>query len=226
VAERIRRERGVEDAWSLSVESDVLWANYGELRVRLGPDADVQDGAQLFDEVDGWVAFDRSSGPGAVLQRDVDDVAARWALVPASQAFWEPVVARVLADVVRTTAVDVTWTIEVVDREVGPPPSPGLWLTFGPHQLPTQRPTVPWLVVTLPHQWFDLREMDDVEEAAAELAGVVQDHVIEELPGAWPVCPGHHHPMAHAWTSTGRAGWGCPSGTGPVHEVGSLPAAD
>ena len=222
VAERIERDRGVADPWSLSVQDDVLWANYGDLRVRLGPGADVHDEAELFDEVDGWVAFDRQPGPGAVLDRDVEAVAARRTQLPALRAFWEPVVARVLADVTRTTSVDVTWSIEVVEREVGVPPGPGLWLTFGAQELPV-RETFPSLVVRLPHQWFDLRPIDDVEEAAAELAGLVQDHVVEELPGAWPVCPGHHHPMAHATTPSGRAAWGCPSGAGPVHEVGSLP---
>jgi len=221
VADRIRAERGIEDPWRLSIEDGVLWALYGELRVRLGPGAEVRGEDDLFDEVDGWVAHDRRPGPGQVLDRDREARAAWRAGLPALRAFWEPLVERVLADVVRTTDVDVSWSIDLDEWQVDVPPTAGLQLTFGDQPLPVREADFPQWVLRLPHQGFELPAVEDEDDAVAHLASRVQDYVVEELPGAWPVCPGHPHPMEPAAEDV--VVWRCPAGAGATHEVGRLP---
>ncbi|WP_026424080.1 hypothetical protein [Actinokineospora inagensis] len=55
----------------------------------------------------------------------------------------------------------------------------------------------------------------DTETAVTELAGQIQDHVIESTGGlALPRCPGHQHPMT-ARVDNGTAYWLCPAN--PTH---------
>ncbi|SDP15080.1 hypothetical protein SAMN05660199_03288 [Klenkia soli] len=152
---------------------------------------------------------------------DPEGRAAWQAQIPGLRRFWEPVVARVLADVERTTSVDVTWSVELVEWQLDPEPSPGFWLNPGPQPLPVRDVPFPSLQLRLLHQWFDLRVLDDAEEAAAELAGVLQDYVIEELPGAWPVCEGHAHPMQSDRTEDGAV-WRCPVDPAGTTAIGCL----
>jgi hypothetical protein len=71
VADRLAEERTVAEASDLTVAGGALWANYGELRIRVaGAGAEVTGQAQLFEEIDFWVGFERRAGPGRVLERD------------------------------------------------------------------------------------------------------------------------------------------------------------
>jgi hypothetical protein len=61
-------------------------------------------------------------------------------------------------------------------------------------------------------------------EMVVDIAAQLQDDVIDEVWGAWPVCPGHVHPMVLDIVD-GQAVWECPSDGHVVAPVGQLRAA-
>jgi hypothetical protein len=61
----------------------------------------------------------------------------------------------------------------------------------------------------------------DVESCLEILADQIQDLAIEEGKHAWPVCPGHQHPMRPAVTDVPRrAIWRCPDDSRIQREIG------
>jgi hypothetical protein len=60
-------------------------------------------------------------------------------------------------------------------------------------------------------------------ELLAELAGSVQEAIIDELQRAWPVCPGHPHP-AEPVVVSGAAVWACTLRSRPavIARIGEL----
>ena len=67
-----------------------------------------------------------------------------------------------------------------------------------------------------------LPEVEDAEVATVELAGRVQDDVLEELWGPpWPECPQHGHPAGPALAGQ-VAAWTCPTDHRAIGRVGSL----
>jgi hypothetical protein len=139
------------------------------------------------------------------------------------EEFWAPVADAVLRDAAATTDLDLTWRFQHRTTELDVPRVPGLTLWFddagpGRRELPA-----PVLELRLPRTWFELPTLDDVTEARLFLADRVQDHVVEELHGAWPVCAGHPHPMRPELVG-GEAVWRCPVDVTRVHAVGALPA--
>ena len=62
-------------------------------------------------------------------------------------------------------------------------------------------------------------------EVTAELASLLQDEVIDELGSAWPVCPGHPHPMVAGWRDEMPV-WRCPTDpttSVPIGKLGGSP---
>ncbi|MEI4274178.1 hypothetical protein TEK04_20835 [Klenkia sp. LSe6-5] len=139
----------------------------------------------------------------------------------ADPAFWTPVVDRVLRDVAATTDLGTTWRFQHRTTEPDVLRTPGLTLWFGDDGPGEWVVPDPVLELRLPRTRFELPDLRDVDEALLFLADRVQDHLVDELHGAWPLCPGHTHPMRPAPSGTGPA-WRCPAGTGADVEVGAL----
>lgn len=201
------------------MEYGVMWANYGDLRVRVaGADADPLTPAALLEEIDGWAAFDRASGPGKRLERDLEVIAEWRAAVPLLRRVYEDVAPRVFRDVQAAAGVVIPWRFAVDETELVWPRAEqsgqqGLWVTEGHMALPERTADFPQLVVELPHARIGLPRIDDLgdaEDAAATLAGLIQDEVIEEVHGAWPKCLRHEHPMMANQSPDGGAIWQCP----------------
>lgn len=233
-AGRLREERGLTDSWGLTVEYDVMWANYGDLRVRVaGANADPITPEALFEEIDGWAAFDRAGGPGERLDRD-RQVMAEWrAAIPVLRRFYEDVAPRVFRDVQAAAGVMISWRFDVDETEVVWPRAAqserlGIWVIEGHMPLLEHTADFPQLVVELPHARIGLPRIDDLEDAedaAATLAGAIQDEVIEEVHGAWPECLQHEHPMMANQAPDGRAVWECPQDATVAVSIGEWGAA-
>lgn len=63
---------------------------------------------------------------------------------------------------------------------------------------------------------------DTEDELAAEVASLVQDAIIDQVHGAWPMCPVHNwHPLWADLNDMGVAAWLCPSDDAQI-EIGTL----
>ena len=214
---RLQDERGVEEPWRLIVGWGALWAEYGDLRLRVaGEGVELTDPDDLFDEVDQWVAFERMAGPGRVLDRD-RQVMAEWRQrLPAVRQFWEQVAGHVFRDVEATTDLCLPWEVVVHEDEPDWPAIPdgvdgGIVLLDMPIPQPGRRPlNFPQIWIEIPHTGRQLPEMDDEAEAIGYLADMVQEDVIEEIHGAWPQCPRHPHPLEVHCSDTAHPMWKCP----------------
>src|SRR5829696_811856 len=212
VAQRLRAERGVDDPWRLTVGWGALWAEYGDLRLRVaGEGAEPRAPDDLFDEIDSWVAFDRIAGPGQVLARDRQAMAEWRQRIPAVQQFWERVARRVFRDVEATTDLRLPWKVVVHEDEPdwsaihadlmdgvdgGIDAVGGIVLMDKPMPQPGRRPlNFPQIWLETPRTGRSLPEMADEAEATGYLADLVQEDIIEEVHGAWPECPRHPHPL-------------------------------
>ena len=230
-AGQLQAERGVADPWSLTVEYGALWANYGALRERVaGAYADPMSPAQLFEEIDGWVAFDRPAGPGVRLERDREAMAAWRAQLPGLQRLWERAAPRVFQDVVAAAGREVPWRVVVRATETVWPERVlgqgvlGIELDVGEDVVAHERELdFPVVQLELPHAWIHLippDDPDDVEGAVADLAASIQDEITMEVHGAWPKCLVHEHPMRPASTGNGPATWECPTDDGVSVPIG------
>ena len=210
-------------SWAVTDEGGELVVQFGELYLPLaGYPLRPED---LFAEIDEWVAFERPGGSGRVLGRDRQAVLQHRAALPGQLASWTGVAERVFTDIEATAAV-LPWHLAVHEYEdAWPDPGvPGLHLWSHFAVPPVERPRVlfPRVWLHLPHTWHELPPFpDDPEDAVGDLAAMVQDDVIEEVHGAWPRCPGHHHPMALGM-SAGTGIWRCPIDAGVVVRIGSL----
>lgn len=231
-AERLHDERGIADPWQLAVGWEVLWAEYGELSLRVtGEGADLDGPDELFDEIDRWVAWDRPAGPGRVLDRDRQAMAAWRARLPELQQFWEGVARRVFRIVAASTGLEVTWTVVVHEDEAVWPTFPGSRtgvfvgvISDGDPPPLARRPLAfpqVWLESPLAHR--HLRDMTDEVEATAELFAELQDDVFEEVHGAWPRCPRHPHPLDMSWTDDGRPVWRCTTTPETTFDIDETP---
>jgi hypothetical protein len=70
---------------------------------------------------------------------------------------------------------------------------------------------------------FSLDGVQSTAEMAAEIAIQLQDDVMDNVWGAWPVCRQHEHPMSPE-VVVGVAVWRCPIDPGAVVPVGQLGA--
>lgn len=68
---------------------------------------------------------------------------------------------------------------------------------------------------------FALHGAQSIAEIAVDILDQVQDDVIDELWGAWPVCPGHQHPMSPTVVED-MAMWTCPAETDIAVPIGHL----
>src|SRR3954447_5947906 len=127
VAERQRLERGIDEPISLITSHGVLWANYGSLRIgAAGAHVDVESPEELFEEIDGWVAFERNGGVERLLARDLDHIEQWRGRLRAEQALWEEAARRVFRDVEATT--NLRWHWRVIVHEEPNSHDPELWL--------------------------------------------------------------------------------------------------
>jgi hypothetical protein len=248
-AHRVERDRGVVETWWLEARDGALWACYGGVVVRAaGEAADVSGAEELFEEIDTWVAFERPAGPGRVLERDLQAMAEWRAQLAVQQPRYEAAAATVFLDIAATTSIDLGWRVAVHEEEFdlsSPPPwvpagsstavdPPGAGVVghelAGPGPWPAQPPTrsAPFPQIHLETRASSgrgsadhLGGADDLDDAVLDVAGTVQDLVIEEVHGAWPVCPGHWHPMAPGSTTAGPV-WRCPDDQGVAVPIGHL----
>ena len=240
---RLQDQRGVEEPWRLTVGWGALWAEYGDLRMRIaGEGVELIDPDDLFDELDRWVAFDRRAGPGRVLDRDRQAMAEWRQRVPGVRQFWEEVARVVFRDVEATTDLGLSWKVVVHEDEPDWPAIPdgvdggigvvgGLVLMDMPMPQPGRRPlNFPQIWIETPHTGRSLPEMGDEAEAIGYLADMVQEEVIEEIHGAWPQCPRHPHPLEVHYPDSGHPTWRCPKAPdigvsiGELAELGDPPA--
>ena len=248
-AERVERDRGVVEPWRLEVGYGRLWASYGGNSTAVaGPAPDVLDPQELFEDIDSWVAFERPGGPGRVLDRDLAAMAQWRAQLPALQRMWEEAASRVFLDVRTTTQAELDWRVAVHEEEVDwsrlPGGGPAQFVAsgegrvggvighefVGPDPWPDGPPTRP---AAFPQIHLETRTSsgsgsddhlggaDDLDDAVLDVAGTVQDLVIEEVHGAWPTCPGHWHPMQPG-PSTDGAVWHCPDDDRVAVPIGRL----
>ena len=247
VARRIERDRGVAAPWRLEVEHGALRATYGgSSTVVAGPSSNGFSPEELFEEIDTWVAFERPGGPGRVLDRDLQAMADWRAWLAVQRPMYEAAAARVFVDIEATTSIDLGWRVAVHETEVdwsafrGVLPSE--WLATagtggivghefdGPGPWPDGPPA---RSVAFPQLYLEIRTSsgsgsdevvsgaDDVDDAVWDVAGTVQDLVIEEAHGAWPACPGHWHPMTTGPGATGPV-WRCPDDESVAVPIGRL----
>jgi hypothetical protein len=233
-ARRLKEERGVEEPWRLAVGWGALWAEYGDLRLRVaGEGIEVTDPDDLFDEVDHWVAFDRHAGPGRVLDRDRQAMAEWRHRLPAVRQFWEKVAVHVFRDVEATTDLRLPWKVVVHEDEPdwaairnsvdGGISAVGGVLMDIPTPWPGRRPSnFPQVWIETPHTGRSLPEMDDEADAIGYLADMVQEDVIDEIHGAWPQCPRHSHPLEVHYSDTARPVWKCPTTPDIAVAIGEL----
>lgn len=216
-AERLHDERGIADPWQLVVGWEVLWAEYGELSLRVaGEGADMGGPDELFAEIDTWVAFDRPGGPGRVLDRDRQAMAEWRARLPELRQFWEGVARRVFRGVEATTDLVPTWRVVVHEDETVWPGRP----------LTGRRPLAfPEVWLETPHVHRHLPDLADEDEAIGHLADELQDDIIEKIRGAWPQCPRHPHPLGVTYTDDDRPVWQCPTSRDISISVGGLGTA-
>lgn len=236
VAERMRSERGISETASLSSHHAALWANFGDLRVRVaGPTAEVFDEAELFAVIDFWVAFERRGTPGVLLDRDQEVVAEWKARLPAEIELWRRATAVVFADVEATTDIRWAWKVTVHEDEDDWSNFPGEDQEQGLHGLSvTQRPSgwePPRRSLLLPELWLEadkdattLGVGYDLNEAIGFVAGCVQDWVMDDIQRAWPQCPRHHHP-ADLHNLDAAPAWVCPADGQLIADVGRLGGA-
>lgn len=233
VADRLRAERGLTDPWSLTVDFGSLWAHYGDRRLTVaGRNPEVTSAEELFEDLDSWAAFDRQGGPGRRLDRDREAMETFRAQLPGWQQLWEQAAPRVFRDVAAAAGRDVPWRVFIRSTETGwhvPRRAGGLHgievAEFAPGEVSSHERELdfPLITLELPHTWLTLgapTDPDDGEGTVAELAGEVQDEIIEEVHGAWPECLAHAHPMVAGQDADGLAVWSCPDG--PV----SVPIGD
>lgn len=193
IAERIGAERGVRETTSLSSHHATLWANFGDLRVRVaGTSAEVSDEAELFGLIDFWVAFERRGTPGPLLGRD-REVIAKWnARLPPAMALWNQAAAVVFADVEATTGIRWTWRVTLHEDEEDwsalhrDAHEGGVhWASVvqvPPGWQPSRRPLL------LPQLWLEadkdattLHVGSDLFDAIGFVAGCVQDWVVDDI---------------------------------------------
>jgi hypothetical protein len=230
VAHRIAQERGVRDDVDVSsAHEEILWVRYGGLELRVDPHgAVVIDEADLFEQVDEWVAFDRPDGPGRVLQRDRDRVERYRQDLLVMRDRYHVAARLVFADVASSTTLNPRWEIVLHNRPPLPyfpvssppglhPPPPAQLTEESRDQLPD-----PVLTLICAVGDFDLHDDADTElRALFNMVDAVQDALIEEVHGAWPPCPAHGHPLEVEDGSDGVAVWACPRGA-PTVPVGQL----
>lgn len=238
-AQRLRAERGVDDPWRLTVGWGALWAEYGDLRLRVaGEGAEPRAPDDLFDEIDSWVAFDRIAGPGQVLARDRQAMAEWRQRIPAVQQFWERVARRVFRDVEATTDLRLPWKVVVHEDEPdwsaihadlmdgvdgGIDAVGGIVLMDKPMPQPGRRPlNFPQIWLETPRTGRSLPEMADEAEATGYLADLVQEDIIEEVHGAWPECPRHPHPLEVHYADSAHPMWRCPTTPDTTVAIGEL----
>lgn len=231
IAERERLERGVDEPTRLTVGYGALWGYYGPIRIRLaGADADLEDEASLFEEIDFWVAFERPGGPGKRLERDQAVIDEWLGRLPSVQALWIDAAERVFRDVAATTRIRWNWRIAVHEDELVFPEAPdgvvGFWASEVPAGWTPDRRQL-----ALPQLWLEaddwatsLPEPEGLVDAIAHVADQVQEAVMEELCTTWPSCPGHGHPL-EIEARGDVVHWACPQGSGFAVEIGALSAA-
>ncbi len=233
-ARRLQEERGVEEPWRLTVDRGALWAEYGDLRLRVaGGDVVLIDPDDLWAEVDHWAAFERTAGPGRVLDRDRHAMAEWRQRLPAMQQFWLEVARLVFRDVEATTNLRPRWNVVVHEDEAGwPAIRNGIGaggavggivhedlLVSPPGRRPLDFPQV-WIETDCTGR--SLPDMDDEALAIGYLAEMVQEDVIEEIHGAWPPCPRHAHPLDVHYSDTARPTWTCPGAPDLEVAIGEL----
>ena len=249
-AARVQRDRGVDDPWQLGAADGSLWAWYGDFSVRVaGVHADMGGPQELFAEIDTWVAFDGSAGLGRVLERDLRAMTEWRAQLAVQQPRYEAAATLVFLDITATTSIDLSWRVAVHEEEFDltfPPPcvpaasstaaadppggravgrefaGPGPWSAYPPSR-PAQSPQLCLETRTSSGSGSDdhLSGADDLDDAVLDVAGTVQDLVIEEVHGVWPACPGHWHPMAPGPTTAGPV-WCCPDDQRIAIPIGRL----
>jgi hypothetical protein len=151
--------------------------------------------------------------------------------VPAARLFWEDIARRVFRDVEATTDLHLPWQVVVHEDEPDWPALPsgvhdgigGIVLTDVPvPQLGRRTSAFPQVWIETPHTGRSLPVMDDETEATGYLADLVQDDVIEEIHGAWPLCPRHPHPLELHDMDTARPTWRCPKTPDIAVPIGEL----
>lgn len=238
VRARLQQERGVNEPWQLTTGWGALWAEYGDLRLRVaGVGAEVTDQDDLFEQIDEWVAFDRAAGPGRVLDRDRQAMAEWRQQIPTLRQLWEEAARRVFRDVEATTDLQLPWKIEVHEDEpdwsaihqrfVGGGGIGGVVGGILPMDMPM--PELPRRPLNFPQIWLEigghgrsLPAVNNEADATAHLADVVQEDVIEEVHGAWPPCPRHAHPLEVHYADAGRPMWSCPTTPDITVPIGEL----
>lgn len=229
VAERERFERGVDEPIRMTVGYGALWGYYGPIRIRMaGQFAELRDEAELFDQVDSWVAFERRAGPGTRLDRDREVMDAWRARLPSLRTLWHDAAERVLRDVAATTQIRWNWCISVHEDEERFPEVPGgvtgMQIAVHPNSWAPDRRQLPF-----PQLWLEcagnwaiaLPAPDGLADAIVHVADKVREEVMEELCTTWPPCPGHGHPL-EIDASRGSVTWVCPSRADVGVEIGSL----
>jgi hypothetical protein len=232
IAAQERVERGVDEPISLVADDGDLLAHFGPVKFLVASSRDIDslpDQDDLFEQIDEWIVFERPAGPGVLLPRDRAVIDARQRCLAISERAWPGLISLLVRDVEATTSLRVSWHLEPRDEErVVPFHEAATFVRFGGPPLAKRKLLVPELcLVTDRLGSFVLHDidLDDRLEASlwlfASLAEWVQQAVIDEVWGAWPVCSQHGHPL-DVETAGGRVSWVCPQGSVAPIEVGSL----
>ena len=138
-------------------------------------------------------------------------------------------IALLVDDVEATTSLRMSWRLERRDEEKAVPfHEAATFVRFGGPPLAKRKLLVPelWLVTDRLGS-FVLHDIDLDDRLGASLwlfaslVEWVQQAVIDEVWGAWPVCSQHVHPF-DVETADGRVSWVCPRGSLAPIEVGCL----
>lgn len=199
IQRRVRLERGIVEAAAVGQVDGVLWARFGDLRVRLtGPSPSVSTPEELYRRVDEYVAFHRSEGPGKRLPKDSETAERRENILRERYPVWTEAANVVFRDIRATTSLQ--WSE---------------WIGIGGIDFPQKSAALSWPMLWLVAADRGTVLTDDVvnyAQAVVEVVWHVQDWVIESLHGAWPACPNHRtHPLEAVELGDVPV-WVCPQG--------------
>lgn len=226
VIDRVGRERGLSLDFRLVNDSDTLWLEVEGFRVRLaGPYAEASNEEDLYELLDGWVAYNRPGGPGRWLDRDDRMLQERTQAIAVDEPHWYAANSDVWRDVLTTTSREYRWSLERVPVDT----ASGLPVRKSDQRVvaPAVRPDKLRLSLTITSSAGSVEELlpelgDTPAYAWEVIASMATSRLAEDSWLLWPRCPSDDS-LLHMKQSGDVARWSCRHNDFSAN-AGALPA--